>query len=101
MVDLLNRRLPPATPLEHVMVHQQDVTRLTDELQTLRAAVVRNEGSMPDRVRRLQNHTRRLLDEAAGTTHEPALRSIESMLDCVARGMAAKQEMQSRYRAAG
>ena len=83
------------------MVSQQEVTRLTDELQRLRSAVVRNEGPMTDRLARIQGDASRLLDEAQGTAFEPALRSVVSLLDCVARGMASQRDLKTRYRQAG
>lgn len=83
------------------MVNAQEVTRLTDELQRLRGAVVRDGQQMADRVDRVLRDARRLHEEARGTVYEPALRSVENLLGCVQRGLAAGAEDHARLRPAG
>ncbi|MEM6458871.1 MAG: hypothetical protein AAF710_05710 [Planctomycetota bacterium] len=75
------------------MVNQQDVDRLTDELTTLRGAVVRDGRQMTDRVDRVLREARRLHDESHGSDFEPALRSIENLLGCMRRGLAAQDQL--------
>ncbi|MEM9883447.1 MAG: hypothetical protein AAF800_11065 [Planctomycetota bacterium] len=75
------------------MVNQQDVDRLTDELTSLRGAVVRDGRQMADRVDRVLREARRLHDASHGSDFEPALRSVENLLGCMRRGLAARDEL--------
>lgn len=83
------------------MVNPQEVTRLTEELQSLRGTVVRNGRLMSERVERVLKDARRLHEESIGTDYEPALASVENLLDCVKRGLEAKDQLTTRLRHAG
>ncbi|MBB6430633.1 hypothetical protein [Algisphaera agarilytica] len=75
------------------MVNQQQVDRLTEELEDLRGAVVRDGQQMSDRVEKLLREARELHQESHGTAFEPALRSVENLLGCVQRGLLAKSSL--------
>jgi len=79
------------------MVNQQEVDRLQDKLQSLRGAVVRNDPHMPERIDTIMKEAQRLHRESAGTAFEPALQSVEDLLNCLKRGLAAKQNLVQRY----
>ena len=83
------------------MVNQQQVDRLTHELEDLRGAVVRDCQQMADRVDRLLRDARRLHQESHGTAFEPALRSVENLLGCVQRGIASQSAINEQLRQAG
>ena len=83
------------------MVNQQQVDRLTHELEDLRGAVVRDGQHMADRVARVLREARALHQESHGTDFEPALRSIENLLGCVQRGIAAQGSLNRQLRQAG
>ncbi|MEM7625597.1 MAG: hypothetical protein AAF333_08215 [Planctomycetota bacterium] len=83
------------------MVNPQEVTRLTEELQSLRGTVVRDSQIMAERVERVLRDARRLHEESIGTDYEPAMASVENLLGCVKRGLAAKGELNVRLRHAG
>lgn len=83
------------------MVDQQQVDRLTEELKDLRGAVVRDGRHMADRVARVLRDARRLHQESQGTDFEPALRSVENLLGCVQRGLAAQGNLNTNLRQAG
>lgn len=81
------------------MVTQQAVDRLTDELTSLRGSVVRQAPIMSERVERVLRDARKLHDESHGTAFEPALRSVENLLGCVQRGLAAQNELNAKRKA--
>lgn len=81
------------------MVTQQAVDRLTNELTSLRGSVVRQNQLMSERVERVLRDARKLHDESHGTTYEPALRSVENLLGCVQRGLAAQNEVNAKRKA--
>lgn len=86
------------------MVNPLELTALTDELQRLRATLVRHDRHMVDRLQKAQREARRLHDQACGTADEPALRSVENLLGCLERGLLAKDPLPnptSRFRRAG
>jgi hypothetical protein len=83
------------------MVNAQEVSRLTDELQRLRGAVVRDPQAMSEQLRRVRRDCDRLQREAVGSPFEPALTSVQSLLQCVERGLASQQELNTRFRKAG
>ena len=69
------------------MVNPLELDALTEELQRLRAAVVRDDRHMADRLRRAQREARRLGALARGTAQEAALQSVENLLHCLQRGL--------------
>ncbi|MEM1108042.1 MAG: hypothetical protein AAGH99_05045 [Planctomycetota bacterium] len=83
------------------MVNQQEVDRLTEELEDLRGAVVRDGQHMADRVERVLKEARRLHQESHGTDFEPALRSVENLLCCVQRGLSSQSSLNQQLRHAG
>ncbi|MEO1237210.1 MAG: hypothetical protein AAFX76_10515 [Planctomycetota bacterium] len=83
------------------MVNQAQIDRLTDELEDLRREVMRDGVQMADRVERVLNDARRLHDEAVGTAFEPALQSVENLLGCLQRGIAAQGDLNTKLRRAG
>ena len=82
------------------MVSQQEVDQLTQELQSLRGAVIRGGSQRAERLSRIQKEAHRLHEEAKGTAFEPALRSVENLLSCVERGLSAQRELNSTVRKA-
>lgn len=79
------------------MVDQKDVTKLTQDLQSLRGTIVREGTQLDQRVQRLlQDH-----EAAAGTDYEPALASVQSLPGCIQRGLEAKDGLPGRLRPTG
>ena len=83
------------------MVNQEDVDRLTQQLQGLRGAIVRNDAKMADRVDNVIREAHRLHEDSIGTDFEDALGSVENLLRCMKRGLAARSDLNRSLRHAG